>query len=383
MTVQFERAPDLVSRISSMAAQEDASAAGVSPKVYLSDDLLELEYEKIFKHQWQCVGRVDEFAEPGDFLTTDLGIVPVIVNMRPDGRLGAMVNVCRHRLSTVATGSGNAKRFACPYHGWVYDTDGSLINATRMAEGFDKSNCALQQAKVETWNGFVYVNIDLDAPSLAETLKPLEPLFRNFHMDTMQSLHKGREIWNCNWKIAVENFLESYHLEMTHAGSIGPLFSQDTLRMVSEGPGHAFHAFDVGDHLIMPQDPAIARDNPDVTDADKHIVYVGGVFPNHLFTVAYDQFTWMRAQPHGVNQTLVEWGICGSFNIPRGTKPDADHPNLYYLKEIPHVNTEDRGIVERVQKGARSGMVMPSQLHANEHGLLTFARYLSRCLAAN
>jgi hypothetical protein len=100
-------------------------------------------------------------------------------------------------------------------------------------------------------------------------------------------------------------------------------------------------------------------------------------------TVAYDQFTWMRAQPHGVNQTLIEWGVAGSFNIPRGTKPDADHPNLYYLKEIPHVNTEDRGIVERVQKGARSGMVMPSKLHTNEHGLLTFAHYLSRCLEAS
>lgn len=378
-----QHAPDPIESIATMAAQPEDAIFGVSPEVYLSNDLLEVEYERIFKHQWQCVGRVDEFANPGDYITTDLGIVPIIVNKQADGRITSMVNVCRHRLATVASGSGNAKRFACPYHGWTYDADGTLLNAPHIPESFDKSQCALKPVKIECWNGFVYANADMDARPLADDLKPLEALFKNFHMENMVSLHKGSEIWNCNWKISVENFLESYHLEMGHAGSIGPLFPQESLRMVSEGPLHAFHAFDVGEHLILPQDPAIAMANPDVTEADKRIVYVGGIFPNHLFTVAYDQFTWMRPQPIGVDQVLVEWGVCGSFNIPRGTKPDADHPNLYYLKEIPHVNAEDRGIVARVQKGARSGMVKPSRLAPNEHGLLTFARYLTRQLASN
>jgi len=376
-----QRASDPVSSIMKMAAQADAGAVPVSPDVYISEALLELEYERIFKRQWCCVGRTDEFVNPGDYRTTDVGIVPIIVNLRADGTLGGMVNVCSHRLATVASGTGNAKRFACPYHGWVYDADGTLLNAPRMPDSFDKSRCALKPVKVECWNGFVYVNIDPDAPSLAEGLKPLESLFRNYHMEKMQTLHRGQEIWNANWKVATENFLESYHLEMTHAGTIGSLFSQDTLRMISEGPNFAFHAFAVGEELIFPQDEAIALANPDLTEADKRIVYVGGVFPNHLFTVAYDQFTWMRAQPYGVNQTLIDWGVAGAFNIPRGTKPDPSHPNLYYLHEIPKVNVEDSGIVARVQKGARSGMVTPAALQPNEHGLLTFARFLSRCLS--
>jgi phenylpropionate dioxygenase-like ring-hydroxylating dioxygenase large terminal subunit len=381
MTIQFESARDPVSSIVKMAAQDEADAVGHAPAIYLSEALLALEYETIFKHQWACVGRTDEFVDPGDYLTTEIGLVPVIVTMRANGTLGAMVNVCSHRMSTVASGAGNAKRFSCPYHGWTYDGDGTLIGAPRMPADFDTSACALKAVKVERWNGFVYVNIDPDAPPLAESLQPLEALFRNFHMEKMRSLHKGREIWNCNWKIATENFLESYHLEMTHAATIGPLFPQETLRMVSEGPNHSFHAFSVGDELLQPQDPAIALDNPDLTDDDRHIVYVGGVFPNHLFTVAFDQFTWMRAQPMGVDRTLVEWGICGAFDIPRGTAPDASHPNLYYLHEIPLVNAEDRGIVERVQKGARSGMVTPSRLQANESGLVNFARFLARCLS--
>jgi phenylpropionate dioxygenase-like ring-hydroxylating dioxygenase large terminal subunit len=363
-----------------MAAQSDGAFDGPSPDIYTSDSLLELEYERIFKHQWACVGRTDELPNPGDYLTTEIGTVPVIVNRRDDGALGAMLNVCAHRLATVASGSGNAKRFACPYHGWVYDSDGTLRNAPRMPESLDKASCGLKQIKVESWNGFIYVNVDPSASPLAESLKPLEPLFHNYHMETMQTLHKGSEIWNTNWKIATENFLESYHLEMTHAASLGPFFPQEKLRMVSEGPNHAFHAFTMDDSNIHPIDPSIARPNPDLTDDDKRTVYVGGVFPNHLFTVAFDQFTWMRAQPIGVDKTLIEWGVAGAFTIPRGTKPDPDHPNLYYLKEIPHLNVEDKGVAEAVYRGARSGMINPSRLHPNEHGLLTFARFLARCL---
>jgi phenylpropionate dioxygenase-like ring-hydroxylating dioxygenase large terminal subunit len=381
MNIQFaKRGLQPISSIVDMAAQPDAAAVGVAPDIYLSSALLDLEYERIFKHTWACVGRVDELANPGDFLTTDIGIVPVIVNRRDSGEIGAMVNVCSHRLATVAKGTGNAKRFACPYHGWVYDADGTLKNAPWMPDDFDKSNCSLAPVQVECWNGFIYVNVDPDAPSLTESLKPLETLFYNYHMENMRTLVKGREVWDTNWKIATENFLESYHLEMTHANSLGPFFPQDTLRMVSEGADHAFHAFTVADQNIHPIDPSIALANPDLTEADKRIVYVGGVFPNHLFTVAYDQFTWMRAQPIAVDKTLIEWGIAGAFNIPRGTKPDPDHPNLYYLKEIPHLNIEDRGVTEAVYRGARSGMVSPSRLHPNEHGLLTFARFLARHL---
>jgi phenylpropionate dioxygenase-like ring-hydroxylating dioxygenase large terminal subunit len=365
-----------------MAAQPDASFSGVSPDVYTSQPLLDLEYERIFKRQWACVGRIDELPNPGDYLTADVGVVPIVVTRGEDGALGAMINVCSHRMATVAAGSGNAKRFACSYHGWVYDSGGALLSAPRMPEDFDKSKCSLRQVQVEAWNGFIYVNVDLTAPSIGESLAPLEPLFRNYHMERMQVLARGSEIWNANWKIATENFLESYHLEMTHAATIGPFFPQATLKMVSEGPLHAFHAFTVGEELVHPIDPSIALPNPDLTDADKRTVYVGGVFPNHLFTVAYDQFTWMRAQPIAVDKTLVDWGVAGAFNIPRGTKPDASHPNLYYIHEIPKLNGEDRGVTERVQRGARSGMVNPSLLQPNEHGLLTFARFLSRCLSA-
>jgi phenylpropionate dioxygenase-like ring-hydroxylating dioxygenase large terminal subunit len=372
----------ILARVTAMAAQPDGDFHGPHPESYTSAALLELEYELMFKHQWACLGRADELRNPGDYLTAEIGTVPVIVNRGEDGRLGGMVNVCAHRLATVASDRGNAKRFACPYHGWVYDASGALLNAPHMPAGFDKAACSLKQIQVEAWNGFIYANVDLDAPSIGDSLAPLAPLFAKFHLERMQVLARGSEIWNCNWKVATENFLESYHLEMTHANSLGPFFPQSTLTMESEGPLHAFHSFTVAAEMVHPLDPAIGIANADLSDEEKRKVYVGGVFPNHLFTVAYDQFTWMRAQPIAVDRTLIDWGVAGAFAIPHGTRPDPNHPDLYYIKEIPHLNVEDRGVAERVQKGARSGMVTPSKLQPNEHGLLTFARFLTRCLSA-
>jgi choline monooxygenase len=372
-----------VADIAQTAAQTDETFWGVGGEVYTSENLLALEQERIFKHEWACVGRHDELPDPGDYFTTDVGIVPIIVARQDDGELRAMLNVCAHRLAQVATGSGNAKNFSCLYHGWVYGRDGRLLGANRMPADYDLSNCALRPVQLELWNGFIYVNVDPDAPSLGAALGPLTELFRPFHLERMQILHKDSEIWNGNWKIATENFLESYHLEMGHKGTIGPLYPQESLKMVAEGDGFAFHRFDSPAFEDASIDPAIARPNPDLTDEHRGVTYVGGVFPNHLFTVAGDQITWMRAQPHGVGQTLVEWGVCGAFNLPRGTKADPSHPNMIFLREIPHVNIEDKAIVEAVQNGARSGLVRPSRLHPNEHGLLTFARFLARRLQSN
>ena len=366
-----------IAGLADMARQADTAPRGLSGEAYLSRALFERELETVFRHEWFCVGRADEIPDPGDYFTTEVGVLPVIVIRRDGGEIGAMQNICSHRMSQVAAGSGNAKRFACPYHGWVYGRGGEVIQATRMPADFDATGCGLPPVKAECWNGFIYVNADKDAPALAPQLEPLGALVAPYHLERMQTLHHGREVWNANWKILTENFLESYHIDMVHANTLAPLVPHDTLKMVPDGPGYAFHTFRWADPAMMDQDPAIAIENPDLDDEQRRTVYVGGVFPNHLFTVAYDQIVWMRMQPIDVDRSLVDWGIAGSFKIPRGTPPDPDHPNLYYLRAIPAVNVEDKAIVEGVQRGARAGTVRPSRLHPDERPLWLFARYLA------
>jgi choline monooxygenase len=376
-------AAEALSSIVKTAAQAETAPLAMPGGVYTSEGLLKLELETLFKHEWFCVGRTDELPLAGDYFTTEVGNVPIIVIRRDSGEIGAMLNVCSHRLSQVASGSGNAKRFACPYHGWVYDRNGALVQATHMPANFDTSRCGLKVIKLEVWNGFIYVNADPKAAPLAPRLEPLGSLIEPYHLERMQTLHKGREIWDANWKILAENFLESYHIDMVHAKTLAPLVPHETLKMVPDGPGFAFHTFRWADPAMVDLDPSIGVENKSLTEEQRRTVYVGGVFPNHMFTVAYDQITWMRGQPIAVDKTLVEWGVCGSFNIPRGAKPDPDHPNLYYLKAMPAVNAEDKTVVEGIQRGARADMVTPARLHPYERPLLLFARFLADKLKRN
>lgn len=362
-----------------MSAQSDDRPVGIDPCVYTSPELLELEQERIFAREWACVGRADELPNPGDYMTTTIGKAPVIVNRRADGTLGAMLNVCAHRLAQVAAGRGNTRRFACPYHGWSYGDDGKLLFAAHMPEDFDKSACGLKPFQLEIWNGYVYVNTDPDAPSLASRLEPLTALFRNYRLGDMRIMHKGTEVWDGNWKVATENFLESYHLGVVHAESIGGMAPMEAISMAAEGPGYAFHRVMSPPEAIIPMDGSLQIPNPDISDEERMTIYAGCVFPNHLFTVQHDQVTWMRTQPISTDKTLIEWGIAGAFEWPEG-EPDASHPEFYYMREMPQVNQEDRDIVAAVQIGAKYGKMQPARLHPVEHGLLTFARYVDRQL---
>ena len=100
-----------IAELVQMAGQGEAAPVGLGGEAYLSKALFERELQTIFRHEWCCVGRIDEIPEPGDYFTTEIGIVPLIVIRRDDGQIGAMQNICSHRLSQVASGSGNAKRF--------------------------------------------------------------------------------------------------------------------------------------------------------------------------------------------------------------------------------------------------------------------------------
>ena len=370
---------DALDAIASMAAQPDDTARGAAPVVYTSPALLELEQERIFDREWACVGRADELPNRGDYMTTTVGRTPVLINRRKDGTLGAMANICAHRLAAVAEGRGNAPRFVCPYHAWTYEEDGRLLGAPHMPRDFDKSQCGLDALALEIWNGYIYVNPDPDAPSLASRLEPLTELFRNYRLGDLRIMHKETEIWEGNWKVATENFLESYHLTVVLANSIGHLAPIQAISMAEEGPAYAFHRVMTPPEAIIPMPGSLQTPNPDISDEERMTIYAGCVFPNHLFTVQHDQVTWMRTQPISTDRTLIEWGVAGAFDW-EGERPDPEHPEFYYLREMPHVNAEDRGVVEAVQKGANSMRKQAGRLHPVEHGIVTFARYLDRQL---
>jgi len=382
MTTALPAPFDVLDMLQATAAQPDDTARPLGGTAYASQRLFERELDTIFKTQWTCVGRVDEFRKAGDYVAIDHGIVPLLVVKQKSGAIEAMINICSHRLAPLAKGRGNTPRFVCPYHAWSYDRDGTLLAAPRMPADFDKSACGLPKARVETWMGFVYVNPDPDAPSLVETLKPLDALFAPYPLPRMKTMLRSQFVWECNWKIAMENFLESYHFDAVHAQTLAPFSPQDTLRMAAEGDTFAFHEFVWPEGSVEHMEGSLLMPNPDIMSEQEHTVYFGGVFPNHLFTVQYDQIAWMRMQPIAVDRTLVDFGLAGAFDIPDDVPPDPDHPEFHYLRLADMINEEDRTIVEAIQANSRSGMGTPGRLHPNEHGLLTFARFVARMTAS-
>jgi choline monooxygenase len=187
---------------------------------YRNPAVLAREQEAIFRGSWHYVGRL---GEPGDVVPGWAGEVPVVLVKADDGEERAFVNVCRHRGSVVVEEPGNRKTLQCSYHAWTYDLDGSLRSAPRSErEDVDLSDISLVRVRLESWGPFRFVNLDDDAPPLAELLGDIPERIASA-MDVDELVFHHREDWEvaANWKIACENFLECYHCPVAHPGFSG------------------------------------------------------------------------------------------------------------------------------------------------------------------
>jgi choline monooxygenase len=189
---------------------------------YVDDAVLRAEQERIFRRAWQYAGHLGQVAEPGSYFTGRAGLLPVVVTRDRDGTLDAFVNVCRHRGFEVAQGEGRRAALQCGYHAWTYGLDGRLRAAPRADRepGFDAEELSLVPIQVDTWGPFVFVNPDLEAPPLAETLGELPELVSSagLDLDALRQHHRVDYGVDANWKIVCENYLECYHCAVAHPG---------------------------------------------------------------------------------------------------------------------------------------------------------------------
>ena len=203
--------------------------------VYTDPDIFELEMERIFGRAWLYVGHASQVPQPGDYITTELGRQPVIMVRHRDGAIHVLANRCTHRGAKVVNEKkGNAPRLTCCYHGWSFDTDGALT-AVPVPEGcaadFDRSAFGLARApRVDQYRGFVFAS--LAQTSLAENGMSFEdhigPMKRN--IDDLVDRAPGGElaldagmhryVYAGNWKLQVENVLDSYHVPFGHASTV-------------------------------------------------------------------------------------------------------------------------------------------------------------------
>jgi choline monooxygenase len=335
------------------------TAQGTLPWSWYSDpDLLRLEQERIYRHAWQYAGPAEHVASPGDYFACRVGDVPVLVTRDREGGLHALLNVCRHRGSIVAQGRGNRETLQCPYHAWTYGLDGRLRAAPRSKQetGFDIDGIGLAQLAVETWGPLVFANPDPDAEPLAETLGPVAGIVSDaLDVGSLRVRRRSEFELACNWKIAVENYLECYHCAIAHPGFSAVVdVSPDAYRLETHehsssqfGPSKGERGEVEGQfHWLWPVTKLYALPGP------PNLV-VGPLWP--------------------VGPERVAGFLDYFFPEELG---DAEVEELLAFDD--QVGLEDRGLVESVQAGVRSGVLEEGRLLPQSERLLAHFQGLVR-----
>lgn len=202
----------------SVKKTEDAET--LPPACYTDEEFFRFEKEALFYREWLCVGRDEWLDKPGDYFTTTHATEPIIIARGRAGEINAMSAVCQHRAMLVAEGSGNSRGFVCPYHHWSYDLDGSLVGAPAMSKtcNFDKAQFGLPKLRVENWHGFIFVNFDREADTLASRMTPIEPIVANFELESLRGPPAQSHEYGWNWKVQFENNNDGYHASRLHQG---------------------------------------------------------------------------------------------------------------------------------------------------------------------
>ncbi len=318
-------------------------------------------------------------AKPGDYFSYDLLGEPLVAVRDRDGVLRVMSRVCRHRGFHVVEGAGNRNSLQCQYHRWTYGLDGRLIGAPEMqqAAGFDFPACRLPEIRHEEWQGWVFVNLDSSAAPLAPELMPLSKILDTYGVADWVALEPLVFDSPWNWKVMVDNFMESYH----HAG-----IHSDTLQQVtpaaatwaedSHGPFAILHNPTRGEPMdtTMPVSPQLSAER-----RREFIVVV--VFPFHLFAVSPDNMQYYQIQPLGPEHIMLRIFTC----VPRAaaTEEYAEvHRHLAAL--INQIHQQDIPACAGIQAGYRSRFAASGRYSHLEKAIWQFHRYvLGRLVGEN
>lgn len=209
-------------------------------------DFYEKEKEHVFRKNWLCVGRVEQLPRQGSYFTRELAVLEtsILVVRGRDDEIRAFHNICPHRGNKLVWQDdpfrevqGSAPLLYCRFHGWQYNLDGSLIKPSRqdLLLDFDASQCSVPAIQCDTWGGFVFINLD---PDNRQGVKAFFGEFADgiegYDFDGPHQVYRFKAELQCNWKIFMDGFAESYHGPYLHANSFGAL--TEVAKMDSANP---------------------------------------------------------------------------------------------------------------------------------------------------
>ena len=355
-------------------------ARAMPTSVYTSEDFVEAELKHVFGKDWYCVGRADVLSKTGDYVTAELAGQPIVVLRDADHQLRAMSNVCLHRMSTLLQGRGNAKTIVCPYHAWTYNLDGNLRGAPAMSQNdaFCKDHYRLPQVRCEEWLGWVFVCLDPDAEPVAVQLAEVADMIAAYDMTNYSESFYEEHVWDTNWKVLAENFMESYHLPVCHAGTIGGLSKLEDMVCPPGRPAFNYHT------ILKDESLRIAMAHPTKNDRlkgeERRTTYLLALYPSLMITLTPGYFWYISLHPKGPGQVHIRFGGGMSNDFAEDTDISENFTQLKTL--LDEVNVEDRGCTEKVFNGLCSDAATPGHLSHLERPNYDFAQYLMGKIAA-
>lgn len=196
----------------------------IASERFSSVQFMAQEWPKVWRKVWNPGPRLEELNHPGDYVIHDLGKESFLFTMTSDGSIRGFYNVCQHRGNRLVTGkpSGTARFFKCAFHGWSYNTDGSIKgvpdpdNFPQFRDGIPKDELGLAEIRIDLWGGWVWFNLDGEAAPLLDFLGELPEQLAPYRLQDMRLLEYKTFLWDSNWKVACDAFNESYHFRGLH-----------------------------------------------------------------------------------------------------------------------------------------------------------------------
>ena len=343
---------------------------------YRHAEMTRLEIERILAPSWQIVCHVNAIPQPGDFVTFDLGTNGVVAVRDSQGEIRAFHNVCRHRGARILDGIGHCPgAITCPYHGWSYRLNGELraITERDTFPGLERSQWGLKPVRSQVAFGFVFVCLEGEPPPLEEVWGELARELAPYRIAEMQPLGPMyTEHWDCDWKIAMDNYLESYHVPIGHPG-LFRMFSPDYEDQVLLPGGVAR-----GISYLREQPSSrwserfyqslVVPTTAELPEEQRRRWSFYSMLPNIGIDIFPEQMDFFQVLPRGPGKCTIRGG---SF-----ARPDSRREMrvLRYLgsRINRQVQREDEFLCGRVQRGLGSRSYEPGPLSGLENCMLQF-----------
>ncbi|MEG3765250.1 aromatic ring-hydroxylating dioxygenase subunit alpha [Alteromonas sp. 14N.309.X.WAT.G.H12] len=332
---------------------EHVALHGLPANVFKDPDTYNAECDAIFANGWASIGCGQQIAKPGDIMPVRIAGQSLIAMRNKDGEIGVFHNICRHKAAPLVDEPCNKRSLVCPYHKWSFKIDGSLLSAPRyfgkenkVMSAEDKADKGLIPVRFALWWDIIFVNVSGDAQPFDEFIKPLDDLLSDYPKQDMQMVSTTDYSGEVNWKLAVDNFLDGYHVPFVHsqACTVESVLEQDDLFLSDDIVGLRLK------NGASAKPAKTSKQLPHwqgLPDEKKGTQQWFGIFPNTLFFVDPCWVQTIVIKPMGETRTDESLSIYVVSEDAASDEYQAERDRLHEV--LNEVNEQDIELLDKLQ----------------------------------